>query len=192
MSYSVGVNIAEFILLASQSIALVAYSRISHKNDYEHAKKITITLTKFSFLVTFGITLIMLLLPSGVFGLVFGREFSPVNGILLTMCPGIIAFGTAIIIFNFFAGIGKNQVNVIAAFAGLCVNVFVSYLLIPPYGPYGAGIAASASFILMAIVLTGVFLKQTGTRIEEFMIHKSDFVYLCGKFRTDLLSQNRE
>ena len=56
--YSVGVNIAEFILLASQSIALVAYSRISHKNDYENAKKITITLTKFSFLVTFGITFI--------------------------------------------------------------------------------------------------------------------------------------
>jgi O-antigen/teichoic acid export membrane protein len=189
--YSVGVNIAEFILLASQSIALVAYSRISNKDDYENSKNLTITLTKFSFLITFGITLVILLLPAGVFGLIFGKDFSSVNAILLTMCPGIIAFGTTIIIFNFFAGIGKNQVNAIAALVGLCVNVILSYLLIPLYGPYGAGIAASGSYILMAIVLTGVFLIETNTRLEEFIIHKSDFVYLCGKFREGLFSQKQ-
>jgi O-antigen/teichoic acid export membrane protein len=181
--YSVGVNISDFILLASQSIALVEYSRISNTKDREYARNITIRLTKFGFLITLGVTLILVLLPDWVFTLVFGRDFGPVHGILLTMAPGIIVFGAGIIIFNYFAGTGKNQVNAIAAGIGLCINVIFSYVLIPVYGPSGAGIAASASFILMTIMLIWLFIKETNTRLEDFIIRKSDFSYLYGKFR---------
>lgn len=106
--YSVGVNIADFILLASQSIALVEYSRISNTDNRKYARDITIKLTKFGFLLTLCITLILLLSPSAVYGIVFGRDFSSVPGVLLTMSPGIIAFGTSVIIFNYFAGVGKT------------------------------------------------------------------------------------
>jgi O-antigen/teichoic acid export membrane protein len=180
--YSVGVNLAEFILLASQSIALVGYSRISNTDNQEYAKDITIKLTKVGFLLTLGITLILLLLPPAIYGMVFGRDFASVPLVLLTMSPGIIAFGTSIIIFNYFAGIGKNRVNAFAAFVGLLSNIFLCFLLIPMYGSYGAGITASISFILMSGVLIWMFLRETNTQFEELIIKKGDFDYFYIKF----------
>jgi O-antigen/teichoic acid export membrane protein len=181
--YSVGVNIAEFILLASQSIALVEYSRISNSDNLEYARDITIKLTKIGFLVTLCITLILLVLPTTVYGMVFGRDFSSIPTVLLTMSPGIIAFGTSIIIFNYFAGIGKNRMNAVAAFVGLISNILLCYLLIPIFGLYGAGITASISFILMSGVLTGMFLWETDTRFGELIIKKGDIDYLFIKLK---------
>lgn len=181
--FSVGVNLAEFILLGSQSIALVEYSRISNTNDREYAKNITIKLAKVGFLLTLGLTVFLLCLPPEVYGIVFGSDFSSVPGILFAMSPGIVAFGTSIIIFNYFAGIGKNQVNAIAAFTGLGANILFCYLLIPVYGSVGAGITASISFILMSGILIGVFLKETNSSFKEFIISKTDIEYLFTKFR---------
>lgn len=181
--FSVGVNLAEFILLGSQSIALVEYSRISNTNDREYAKNITIKLAKVGFLLTLGLTVFLLCLPPEVYGIVFGSDFSSVPGILFAMSPGIVAFGTSIIIFNYFAGIGKNQVNAIAAFTGLGANILFCYLLIPVYGSVGAGITASISFILMSGILIGVFLKETNSSFKEFIIRKTDIEYFFTKFR---------
>jgi len=181
--YSVGVNLAEFILLGSQSIALVEYSRISNTNDRHYAKNITIKLAKVGFILTLSLTMLLVSLPSAVYGIVFGKDFSSVSNVLFAMSPGIIAFGTSIIIFNYFAGIGKNQVNAIAAFAGLSSNILFCYLLIPFYGSVGAGITASISFILMSGILVGAFLKETNTGIKEFVIRKKDFEYIYVKFR---------
>ena len=181
--YSVGVNIAEFILLASQSLALVGYSRISNTDDREYAKKITIILTKFGFMITAGITLIMLVMPSWVYGLVFGKDFIAVPQVLVTMSPGIVAFGTSIIIFNYFAGVGKNNVNAAAAFAGLCSNVLLCYLLVPIFGIAGAGISSSVSFFIMSGILFGVFFSETQSRIGDLMIRRADLIFLLGKFR---------
>jgi len=188
--YSVGVNLAEFILLASQSIALVGYSRISNTDNQEYSREITIKLTKVGFLLTICTTLILLLLPPEIYGIVFGSDFSSVPAVLLTMSPGIIAFGSSIIIFNFFAGIGKNRVNAFAAFVGLLSNILLCFLLIPIYGLYGAGITASVSFILMSGVLIWMFLRETNTRFEELMIKRGDVDYLYIQFR-ELTGSNK-
>jgi O-antigen/teichoic acid export membrane protein len=189
--YSVGVNIAEFILLASQSIALVEYSRISNTDNLEYAREITIKLTKIGFLLTLCMTLILLVLPTTVYAMVFGRDFSSIPMVLMTMSPGIIAFGSSIIIFNYFAGVGKNRVNAVAAFVGLISNIILCYLLIPVFGLYGAGITASVSFILMSGVLTGLFLRETNTKFGELIIKKGDIDYLFLKLK-DLTSPQKD
>jgi O-antigen/teichoic acid export membrane protein len=180
--YSVGVNLAEFILLASQSIALVGYSRISNTDNHEYSRDITIKLTKVGFLLTICLTVILLLLPPVIYGIVFGRDFSLVPAVLLTMSPGIIAFGSSIIIFNYFAGIGKNSVNAFAAFVGLLSNILSSFLFIPIYGSYGAGITTSISFILMSGILIWTFLRESNSRFEELIIKKDDIEYFFNNF----------
>jgi len=190
--FSVGVNIAEFILLASQSLALVGYSRISNTDDREYAKKITIILTKFGFMLTACITLIMLVMPSSVYGLVFGKDFIAVPQVLVTMSPGIVAFGTSIIIFNYFAGVGKNTVNAAAAFIGLCSNVLLCYLLVPIFGIAGAGISSSVSFIIMSGILFGVFFSETQSKIGDLMIRRADFIFLLGKLKDYIRSHSSD
>ncbi len=175
--YSVGVNLADFILLGSQSIALVAYSRISNTMDRESAKKVTIKLTKAGFLFTLILTLLIISLPVGVYSVVFGSDFSTVPEVLLAMSPGIVAFGSSIIIFNYFAGIGKNQVNAIAGLAGLGSNILFCYLLIPALGSVGAGITSSISFILMSVILLWMFLRETRSGAKEFFFRRADFEY---------------
>lgn len=181
--YSVGVNIAEFILLASQSIALVAYSRISNTTDREYCKNITIRLAKIGFFLTLGITILIILLPSWIYTLIFGKDFVAVPGIIMCMGPGIVAFGLSIIILNYFSGIGKYKVTVVAAGLGLCVNIVFCYLLIPVFGMYGAGFAASLSYIIMSAALLGFFIRETGTKINEFYFCKADYYSLMGRMR---------
>jgi O-antigen/teichoic acid export membrane protein len=188
--YSVAVNLAEFIMLASQSIALVGYSRISNSDNREYARDITIKLTKLGFVLTVCITVILLLMPSSVYGMVFGSDFSQVPGVLLAMSPGIISFGTSIIIFNYFAGIGKNRVNAFAAFIGISSNILLSCILIPVFGQYGAGITASTGFILMSGVLFLIFLRETNTRFEDFIIRKVDIIFFLTQLR--VLTRSRK
>jgi O-antigen/teichoic acid export membrane protein len=176
--YSVGINIAEFILLASQSLALVGYSRISNTDNREYSRDITIKLTKFGFILTTVITTILVLIPPPVYIQVFGRDFALVPSVLLTMSPGIIAFGSSIIIFNYFAGIGKNQINACAACAGFAVNSILCYTLIPHYDLQGAGITASIAFIVMSAILVFAFSRDTTTGLEEFLISNNDIAYL--------------
>ena len=185
--YSVGVNLSDFILLASQSIALVVYSRVSNITDVEYSKRITIQLAKFSFLIVLGISMLMVILPAWLYSLVFGSDFSSVQSILITISPGIIAFGTTIVIFNYFAGIGKNHINAGAVFVGLCVNIGLSYLLIPVYGVYGAGISASISYIFTSLILIGLFLRETNLHVGDFYLRKEDITYLFFKIE-ELLS----
>lgn len=183
--YSVGINIADFILLASQSIALVAYSRISNSTERDYSISLTVKLTKLSFLVTVAITLAMILVPPEIYSFIFGKDFSTVSGVLLTMSPGIIAFGTSIILFHYFAGIGKNWINAKAAFAGFCVNVLLCYLLIPQYGEYGAGVTASVAFLTMSFILLIVFMRETGISLREMLIRKEDIIFAVQKIKEE-------
>jgi len=187
--YSVGVNIAEFILLASQSIALVAYSRISNTSDREFSKNITIRLAKTGLLITLGITIVILLIPSWIYLLIFGKDFVEVPGIVMCMGPGIVAFGFSVIILNYFSGIGNYKVTVVAAGLGLCATIVSGYLLIPVFGMYGAAIAASISYIVMSVVLLVFFMGETDSKVNDFWFRKTDYLILMERMRY-LFSRN--
>jgi len=181
--YSVGVTLSETVWLISGSIALVEYSKISNIRDEDYAKKLTVKLSKVSFLATLCVVMALVCVPPDWFRLILGKDFSTVYGVILTMSAGICSFGLTVIISHFFAGKGKYQINAIAAGIGLIGTIIFSYLLIPPYGYIGAGITASISYLLTSLFLIWIFKRETHISIKDLSPSMNDLTEIIHELR---------
>lgn len=181
--YSVGVTLAEAVWLVSGSIAMVQYSNIANTEDFGYSREITLRLSKFSFVATILVVLVILSFPSVLFGMIFGKDFANVKEIVIYLLPGIAIFGLTVIISHYFAGIGRYAVNTVAAFIGLIVTVVLNFLLIPKYGCNGAAMAATISYLATGFFLVAIFLKETNYSAGEMLVNKKDIVFAMNKLR---------
>ena len=178
--YSVGVTLSESIWIAAQSISLVQYARIANTDDLEYSRVLTLQLSKVGLLATVVLVGVLLVIPPQLFGTIFGRDFSQVYYVIASMAIGIIAFGYALMISHYFAGLGRYHINTFASVCGLVATGVLSVILIPRYGYIGAGITSSIAYTLTSLVQVWFFVQQSGTPIRELFPNRSDAVFLLG------------
>jgi O-antigen/teichoic acid export membrane protein len=181
--YSVGVALAEAVWMIGNSIGVVQYSRIANSSDINYSRGISIQLSKLSLVLTSIATLILLLLPTRIFALVFGKDFLYVKGILFILSPGIIALGFCMAISHYFAGIGKYYVNTSGASLGLVFTILFNLLLIPGYKAKGAAVSATLSYLATTIFLTVWFIKETKVSLFRFIPGKKDINLLIEELK---------
>lgn len=181
--YSVGVSLSEALWLASSSISLVQYSKISNTNDLNYSRELTVRLAKFSFIITAFMVILILFIPANLFGIIFGKDFSPVRNIMFALSAGIASFGLTVIISHYFAGIGRYHINVTASLLGLIGTVIFNLLLVPKYGYIGAGIAASISYLISSFFLIWKFVTETKTSLLEFRISENDIIFISNTIK---------
>jgi O-antigen/teichoic acid export membrane protein len=116
--FSNGTSLIESVWLISRSISLVQYSRIVNMTDKKEAQKLTLDLSKLSFVISFIILIPMILLPSSFYEFIFGAGFGGIRLVIQALAPGVLFLNLNIIISHYFSGIGKYQLNSIASFAG--------------------------------------------------------------------------
>ncbi len=167
--YSNGVSLTEAVWMISGSMAMVQYARISNSSDYKSSQKLTVDLTKISLLISFAIIFLMILLPSGFYSYIFGKEFVNINRIMLCLAPGVIVYSFSLLIGHYFSGTGKIYINTIASTFGLIVTLLLSFWAIPQWGFYGAAIVTSISYIITSFVVVFYFRKYSGFGIKELM-----------------------
>jgi O-antigen/teichoic acid export membrane protein len=124
--------------------------------------KLTIALSKISFGATLLALVVMLCLPSGLFGFLFGPEFVHLPLVIACLSPGICAFGLACMYSHYFAGIGKMHISSMGSVVGFAVTLVLGFLLVPRYGVYGAAFTASCSYLATAVYLLFRFKTDSG------------------------------
>jgi len=189
--YSVGVTLSESIWIVGKSIALVQYARIANTDDLEYSRVLTLRLAKAGLLATTVLVGVLLVIPPGLFGTIFGPDFSQVYFVIASMAVGNIAFGYTMMISHYFAGLGRYHVNTFASACGLVATGVLSVALIPAFGYIGAGITASISYGLTSLVQIWFFVRQSGTPVRELLPNRSDAVFIRSLVR-DLLAQYLE
>jgi O-antigen/teichoic acid export membrane protein len=172
--YSVGVQLSESVWLVSRSIAMVQYTRISNEKDTNYAARITLSLTKVSFLITMICLLLLISLLILFFPLIFTLEFSSVKIIMASLSIGIVTFSVSIILSPYFSGIGKPVHNTISAAIGLLFTLISGWLLIPRFGFIGAGLSATISYSVATLYQFIVFGKLSGMKPVDFLMTRSD------------------
>jgi O-antigen/teichoic acid export membrane protein len=172
--YSVGVQLSESAWLVSRSISLVQYSRISNEKDLNFAARLTLSLTKVSFLITACCIAMLYILLILFFPLIFAPEFNPVKLIIASLSTGILAFSVSIILSPYFSGIGKPGQNTIAAAIGLLFTLISGWILIPRFGFIGAGLSATISYSFATLYQFIVFCKLSGFTPADFLMTKND------------------
>ena len=172
--FSVGVQLSESAWLVSRSISMVQYSRISNEKDLSYAARLTLSLTKVSFLITACCIAMLYLLLILFFPLVFTPEFNAVRLIIASLSVGILAFSVSIILSPYFSGIGKPGHNTISAAIGLFFTLISGWILIPLFGFIGAGFSAAISYSAATFYQFIVFGKLSGFKPADFMMTKND------------------
>jgi O-antigen/teichoic acid export membrane protein len=172
--YSVGVQLSESVWLASRSIAMVQYTRISNEKDANYAARLTLSLTKVSFLITLICIVLLFLLLLLFFPLIFTPEFTAVKMVMASLSIGILAFSMSITLSPYFSGTGKPGHNTISAAIGLLFTLICGWILIPRFGFIGAGLSAAISYSVATLYQFVVFSKLSGFKPKDFLLTKSD------------------
>ncbi|MFZ4398622.1 MAG: lipopolysaccharide biosynthesis protein [Bacteroidales bacterium] len=158
--YSNGVSLTEAVWMVSGSMAMVQYARIANSSDENYAIKLTIDLTKISLLLSFLIIIPMVLLPSGFYSFVFGKEFVNINYIMLCLAPGILLWNISLLLGHYFSGNGKFYIEFAASSVSLLITLLLSFWAIPVWGFYGAAIISSISYFFNAVIVLYFFKKE--------------------------------
>jgi len=172
--YSVGVVLSEAVWLLSSSISLVLYSSVANKGENFYSKQLTVKLAKWSFLLTFLSVIILFSIPEKAFTFVFGKDFSHLKNVILTLGTGVVCFGFSGVLSHYFAGTGKYAINTAAASLGLIVTLVGNILLVPKLGYLGAGMTASLSYLVTAVFLIFAFLRVADVRLSLFKPNRED------------------
>ena len=115
-------------------------------------------------------------------GFLYGEEFTssgtPFNILLIGMVFTAMSQLFSIMLFSK----GKNNVALLANTVGLVSTVIFDVLLIPKYGILGAAAATSISyFLLFAVLLYHLLLKEKVSLVDLFVLKKGDFVQIFKK-----------
>ena len=181
--FSVGVAISEAMWLMSKSIALVQYTKIVNEEDIKKAQNMTFLMAKFSFWITLCFIGIMILIPDGFYGLVFGEEFIQSKYVIYSLSFGILSIAVSTTFSHYFGGIGKFQINNIASLVGLFFTLSLTYFMSEKYGMIGAGLSASLAYFFSFLYLFYRFRKESNFNLAILIPTKEDFKLIKEKYR---------
>ncbi len=184
--YGAGVQLTEGLRLIGQSISLVQFSAIASHDDADYSRQLTIRLMKLSVMVTLLALIVLLIIPTDVYILIFKKDFSDLKTIILALSPAVIALAANTIFSGYFAGIGKPKVSMQVNAAGMVVTLVAVWLLIPALGYTGAAITASLSYSTTVLIQYILFQRATQTTWREWIPDKTDFLAIKSMLRTAL------
>lgn len=173
--YSIAFSISEMILLFSNSVGGILFSKIANKRNKKYSLNRTVQLCRVSFIISLSGGLTVLFIPDFVFQWVFGNEFVGVTTIMYAMIPGIIGFSQVMVIQQYFSGVAMFKHNAISAVIG-CVGVSVSgWLLIPVLTKIGAAMALSIGYLSIYAYLLAVISKDDRRFFTKSILLFEDF-----------------
>lgn len=179
--FSTAASVSEAVWVIMNGIAMVQYATLSNRNNPELAIQLTLKLSKISFALSALALLVLNLLPVGVFTFLFGPDFAGIKAYCLLLAPGIAAAGLTGVYSHYFAARGDLRTSAASALVGLIITLGFSLYLIPLYGPRGAAITNTASYLASSLFLIVMFRVQSGASVSKMLFHWRNLFPLTGK-----------
>ena len=157
--FSVAIVVSESIWLMAKSITTVQYSKIVNLNNLNSAIKLTKKSAKISLFSTLFVLIVVALIPSEVFGFVFGKDFSSIKQLLFFLMPGILSIAVSNVYGHYFAALNQMRVLIAKSTIGLVFTIVLSVILIPLWSLKGACVVTSVSYLSSSVYLFVAFYK---------------------------------
>lgn len=181
--FSAGTSITESVWIVGNSFSKVQYARISNSTDEKYSQKISVILSKFSFLISLVILIIIAALPEKFYLFFLGKEFTTIKLSIFSLFIGVLSVSFSIMYSHYFSGIGKMRISTMSALVGLAVAMIAGYFLIPKYGLVAAGIVCSISYLVNSVFLVVAFLRTTGYSSALLLLTKDDLSFFFGEIK---------
>ncbi|MDB5281043.1 MAG: teichoic acid transporter [Bacteroidota bacterium] len=181
--FSIGISILEAVWIIPRGISTVHYVSTANSAEVKQEASRTVSLVKISLLLS-GLALFAIwLIPARAYTFIFGPGFHDVKHSIRYLFPGILIYSLPIVISSFYLGIGKYRQLIVSNLSGFLALLFFSWLLIPKYVMSGAGLAATLSFTVAAVVLFVCFMMDTKIPVSNFIFDRKDWQLMKGKMK---------
>jgi O-antigen/teichoic acid export membrane protein len=172
--YTIAVQIADALWVVSSAIGVAIYARVGQLQRREAAALTARSMRHALFILTIlGIG--AMILPSFVFPILFGDEYSGAIAPTRLLVPGIVIFGLGRIFSTFFTnGLGRPRIPLLIAATSLVICTVLSFALIPPFGMNGAAVATTVSYIVSMLLAIAIFSRETGIPPRRMLILTGD------------------
>lgn len=171
--YSVSVVIAETIWYIPSSLGQVLYPKTA-TSDIKAANTFTPLVCKTNIILTFIAILILYGISGIIIPWLFTSEFYPSVMALKLLLPGTFFLGISKVLGSDLTGRGFPQYSTYASLVSLIFTVIFDFLLIPRFGINGAALASSISYMISALIITYLFIKNTGVRPLDLLILRAE------------------
>ncbi|MFZ4931449.1 polysaccharide biosynthesis C-terminal domain-containing protein [Chryseobacterium sp. Mn2064] len=180
--FSIGVTFSEAIWTITRSIAVVLYSDVVNSKSKEESVEKTKSSLKLTFFLMIGFVLGIIIIPSQVYEIIFGKEFRDTKEIMLLLSPGIFAIAVSDMVGHYFSGVRELRILNVKSIVGLIVTVVFSFIAIPRWGILGTCLATTSSYLVSAFLLFYKFYRSTAFHLKDFMVSKEEIELLKSKF----------
>ena len=175
--YSIGVTLAEKVLLIPEAVKDILLSKLAKGAEDETVAKVMRLCMPICLFTFIGI----LVLGQPFINILYGSEFKNAYSVTVITMFGVIAimFYKMITVYNIVNK--KQNFNLVVLLSSIAINVVMNILLIPKMNIIGAAIATVISYVYCAIVFLIYFSRRTKIKMcDLILINKSDVMLLKG------------
>jgi O-antigen/teichoic acid export membrane protein len=143
-----------FIFGAFGFLFIPIITKLFAENNFDDIKRIYKILTKWCFLITVPIFIIIFIYPEQIIELLFGNKYIEGKFVLQ-----ILSFGLMTHVFfghnsNILVVYGKTELLMTLSLIVALINIILNASLIPIFGISGAAIATTLSFIIINLIIS--------------------------------------
>lgn len=169
--FSIAIAISEAILVVSKSLSAIHYADIINMDNQKEKIDLTIKSAKISFALSSVLVIVLAIVPSFIFELIFGEDFADVKRISLLIMPGIMGLAISNLYGHYFSGIGRLDILRNKSIIGLIATISLLFALVPTYQLSGVLVAFNFSYLASSLYLFYKFYKEKSTVYKE-ILHK--------------------
>lgn len=146
-------------MVAFGFIFMPVISELHSKEEWAQVKRIYVVVTKWIFMTTFPLFLVVALFPSRTISLTFGAKYASGSLALSILAVGLFASAVLGMGRQALVSFGATRVKMYLDASAALLNAGMNVILIPPFGVVGAAAATAATFILLNVV-TALYLYR--------------------------------
>jgi O-antigen/teichoic acid export membrane protein len=166
--YSVAVVLAELLWKISTAAGTILLARVAASESAPVEFTLRVTRT-----VMFLTSLSAVAVAAGAAWIVLpviGDEFDGALTPLILLLPGAVALGLLDVITGDLGGRGRPEYMSYAAALGLAVTLALNPVLIPLWGPSGAAVASTLSYVASTLLVAVVFVRRFDVGPAELLL----------------------
>jgi O-antigen/teichoic acid export membrane protein len=177
------VALAEMLWMVPSSLGFVLFPSVVGASD-DRRNLLTAKVSRITVFLMSLACLAIALLAFPMIRILYGEAFVPAALPLIAILPGILAMSVQQVLGPDIAARGRPGAMTIAAGIGVAVNLALNLWWVPPYGALGAALASTVSYLIVAGLVFGFFLRLSGVRfLDAVLLKASDVKEVLDKIR---------
>ncbi|WP_435144630.1 flippase [Halobaculum sp. P14] len=163
--YNVVYPLAKLLMTAMTAfgfIFLPVISELHASGDHAGVNRMYQVVTKWIFVVSLPVFLVMTAFPSRLISLTFGAKYAGGGDVLAVLVVGFFVHTVAGMNRETASSIGMTRLLMYVDGGAAAVNTTLNLFLIPRYGPLGAAAATTATYAALNVALSTILYCEEG------------------------------